>query len=140
MTNFIFNLCNITILLFWGLIIFLPKFHFTLKIIKFPWVPIIIGVFYSYFIILSGALIDFDFTSLEGILELFKKATPESAAAGWLHYLAFDFWVGCWIVRHSQKNELNHGIIVLPLLGTLMLGPVGLILYGMIFLFNNLKK
>jgi len=32
-----------------------------------------------------------DFSSLEGIVSLFKKATPESAAAGWLHYLALIF-------------------------------------------------
>jgi len=140
LTNFIFSLCNILILFFWFLIIFFPKFSFTVKILKFPWVPIFIGFFYSYFIILSGVFRDFDFTSLEGITELFKKATPESAAAGWLHYLAFDFWVACWIVRHSQKKELSHGLIILPLLGTFMLGPVGLILYAMIFLFKNSKK
>ena len=53
-----------------------------------------------------------DFSSLEGIVSLFKKATPESAAAGWLHYLAFDFWVGTWIIKHSRKRKISHKIIV----------------------------
>jgi hypothetical protein len=92
-----------------------------------------ISFFYSYFIIISGGLAEADFSSLEGILVLFQNATPESAAAGWLHYLAFDFWVGTWIVRHSQKNQIKHGYIVLPLLCTFMLGPVGIMVYSLIY-------
>jgi hypothetical protein len=75
-----------------------------------------------------------DFSSLEGIVTLFRKATPESAAAGWLHYLAFDFWVGTWIIRHSRKKKISHKIIILPLLFTFMLGPVGILVYSIILL------
>ena len=75
-----------------------------------------------------------DFSSLEGIVTLFKKATPESAAAGWLHYLAFDFWVGTWIIKHSRKRKISHKIIVLPLLFTFMLGPVGVLIYSLFLL------
>ena len=70
-----------------------------------------------------------DFSSLEGVLSLFHQATPEAAAAGWMHYLAFDFWVGCWVLRDAQEKQLPHGLIVLPLLFTLMMGPVGILLY-----------
>ena len=65
---------------------------------SYPWLPLILSTFYLYFILLSGGLLEADFSSLEGIVHLFKKATPASAAAGWLHYLAFDFWVGVWII------------------------------------------
>ena len=75
-----------------------------------------------------------DFSSLNGIVTLFKKATPESAAAGWLHYLAFDFWVGTWIIKHSRKEEISNKIIVLPLLFTFILGPVGILFYSLILL------
>ena len=57
-------------------------------------------------------LMEADFSSLEGIVSLFQKATAESAAAGWLHYLAFDFWVGVWIVKHSRKLGISHKIVV----------------------------
>ena len=74
-------------------------------------------------------LAEADFSSLEGVLILFHQATPEAAAAGWMHYLAFDFWVGCWVLRDAQEKQLPHGLIVLPLLFTLMMGPVGILLY-----------
>ena len=83
---------------------------------------------------------DADFSSLEGILNLFKEATPESAAAGWLHYLAFDFWVGTWIIRHSQKNEIKHLHIIFPLLLTFMLGPVGILAYSVVYFSKKLRK
>ena len=88
---------------------------------------------YSYFIVVSGGLVEADFSSLEGIVSLFKNTTPESAAAGWLHYLAFDFWAGTWIIRHSRKNEISHLVIILPLLCTFMLGPVGIMIYSLLF-------
>ena len=75
-----------------------------------------------------------DFSSLNGIVTLFKNATPESAAAGWLHYLAFDFWVGTWIIKHSREEKISNKIIVLPLLLTFILGPVGILAYSMILL------
>ena len=79
-----------------------------------------------------------DFSSLNGILDLFLNATPESAAAGWLHYLAFDFWVATWIIRHSQKNMIKHIFIIAPLLFTFILGPVGILTYSMVY-FGNKK-
>ena len=75
-----------------------------------------------------------DFSSLNGIVTLFKKATPESAAAGWLHYLAFDFWGGTWIIKHSRKEKISNKIIVIPLLFTFTLGPVGILVYSLILL------
>ena len=84
---------------------------------------------------------DADFSHLfKGILKLFKEATAESAAAGWLHYLAFDFWVGTWIIRNSQKNEIKHLYIIFPLLLTFMLGPVGILAYSIVYFSKKLKK
>src|SRR6056300_846184 len=99
MTTLFFNLCNTLILVAWAAILFFPKSKVSKLLISFP-----------------------------GIVFLFKNATPESAAAGWLHYLAFDFWVGTWMIRHSQKFQIKHILIVLPLLCTFMLGPIGILI------------
>ena len=133
MTMILFNICNTSILIFWTAILFFPKTSLSRAIIDFPWVPLAISFFYIYFIILSGGLKSADFSSLEGIVKLFKESTPESAAAGWLHYLAFDFWVGTWIIRHSQKHSINHFLIIVPLLFTFMLGPTGILTYSLIY-------
>lgn len=134
MTTLIFNFCNILILLAWGTIIVLPKQKLSKVLISFPWIPLGLSFFYVYFIFISGGIMEADFSTLDGIVSLFKKATPESAAAGWLHYLAFDFWVGTWIIKHSQKRKISHKIIVLPLLFTFMLGPVGILIYSLLLL------
>ena len=141
MTELLFNICNITILIVWAAILFFPRTSFSKLLISFPWIPLGISFLYIYFIIISGGLADADFSSLDGILSLFKKATPESAAAGWLHYLAFDFWVATWIIRHSQKQEIKHIFIIVPLLFTFMMGPVGILIYSIVYFGNKkLKK
>ena len=133
MTTILFDVCNLIILLVWGLVLFFPRQKISENLISYPWVPLGISFFYSYFIVVSGGLVEADFSSLEGIVSLFKNTTPESAAAGWLHYLAFDFWVGTCIIRHSRKNEIAHLAIILPLLCTFMLGPVGIMIYSLLF-------
>ena len=134
MTTLIFNFCNILILIAWGAIIISPQKKISRILISYPWIPLTLSFFYIYFIIISGGLMEADFSSLNGIVTLFKNATPESAAAGWLHYLAFDFWVGTWIIKHSRKEKISNKIIVLPLLLTFILGPVGILAYSMILL------
>jgi len=54
---------------------------------------------------------------------------PEAVIAGWLHYLVFDLFVGAWEVRDAQKRGINHWLVVPCLFFTLILGPVGLLLY-----------
>ena len=132
MTELLFNICNITILVVWTAILFFPRTSFSKLLISFPWIPLGISFLYIYFIIIAGGLADADFSSLDGIVSLFKKATPESAAAGWLHYLAFDFWMGAWILKNSKKILIPHIFIILPLLFTFMLGPVGVLTYVII--------
>ena len=140
MTNILFTICNTSILFAWASVLFFPKSILSKYLISFPWVPLLLSFFYIYFLVFSGGIMDADFSSLKGILKLFKEATPESAAAGWLHYLAFDFWVGTWIIRNSQKNEIKHLYIILPLLFTFMLGPVGILAYSVVYFSKKLKK
>ena len=43
------------------------------------------------------------FGSLADVATLFGK--PELLLAGWIHYLAFDLFIGAWEVRDAQRNE-----------------------------------
>jgi hypothetical protein len=129
----IFNIFNSGIIVFWVLLLVFPQRGFTQKIIVYPWIPLVIAMGYLYFLSTATGTFSTDFTSLGGLTEMFQNANPRGVAAGWLHYLAFDFWVGTWIVRHSQKNQIKHGYIVLPLLCTFMLGPVGIMVYSLIY-------
>ena len=128
-TELLFTIANTAILIAWLPLLLAPKWSFTKQLLGFSYVPFILSFFYLFFLLNDGGLAEADFSSLAGILELYRNATPEAAAAGWMHYLAFDYWVGCWMLRDAQKKAVPHLLIVVPLLCTFMLGPVGIMLY-----------
>jgi hypothetical protein len=133
----IFNIYNIGILIFWLFLLVSPKSKLTQKITDFPWIPLLIAFGYIYFLGTSDSIFSVDFSSLSGLTEMFQNSNPRGVAAGWLHYLAFDFWVGCWILRDSQKKDVKHAFIIFPMLCTFMLGPVGIIIYTLVLLFQK---
>ena len=100
----LFTIANTAILLAWLPLFVFPKKQFTQTLIKYPYVPFVLSFFYLYFLVMDGGLGEADFSSLEGDFGSLHQATPEAAAAGWMHYLAFDFWVGCWLLRDTQKG------------------------------------
>ncbi|MEO1043225.1 MAG: ABA4-like family protein [Pseudomonadota bacterium] len=67
------------------------------------------------------------FSSLASVMALLSN--PWSALIGWAHFLAFDLFVGAWIVRDARVSRVPHILILVPLFFTLMAGPVGLLLY-----------
>lgn len=70
------------------------------------------------------------FGSLAAVRELF--AVPGLLAAGWLHYLAFDLFVGAWIAERAAALGLPH-LVLLPLLAlTFLFGPAGLLAYALV--------
>tara|TARA_A100001011_G_scaffold146218_1_gene154303 strand:+ start:2409 stop:2840 length:432 start_codon:yes stop_codon:yes gene_type:complete len=133
----IFNIYNTGILIFWSLLLFFPKNKLTQKITDYPWVPLVIAFGYIYFLSSSNDIFSVDFSSLSGLTDMFRNSNPRGVAAGWLHYLAFDFWMGCWILRDSQKKGIKHVFIIFPMLCTFMLGPIGIIIYTLVLLFNK---
>lgn len=67
------------------------------------------------------------FGSLEEVQALF--AVPGLLVAGWLHYLAFDLFVGTWIARDGARRGLPHLALIPCLALTFLAGPAGLLLY-----------
>jgi hypothetical protein len=53
----------------------------------------------------------------------------------WTHFLAMNLFCGGWIVKDSQKLDINKILISLPLLITYFIGPIGLTLYWVIRIF-----
>ena len=56
-------------------------------------------------------------------------SVPWAVTIGWIHYLAFDLFVGCWELRDSQKKGIPHWVMLPCLFLTFMLGPTGLVVY-----------
>jgi hypothetical protein len=67
------------------------------------------------------------FNSLSNVMLLFTDRWL--VLAGWVHYLAFDLFIGSWQVRDARRNGVSF-IVVLPCLAvTVLFGPIGLLLY-----------
>lgn len=65
------------------------------------------------------------FDSLANVQLLF---TSEWAAlAGWIHYLAFDLYVGSRIAREVMERGLPRFLLLVLLPLTFMFGPIGLV-------------
>ena len=54
---------------------------------------------------------------------------PAGAATGWAHFLAFDLFVGRWVYLEARRSNTPWWISSPILFFTLMLGPVGFLLW-----------
>ena len=73
----------------------------------------------------SGA--PMDFSRLDGLAVAFSN--PSVMLVGWVHYLAFDLWVGAWEAEVAPKWGVPHWALVPCLFLTFLLGPMGLLLF-----------
>lgn len=90
-------------------------------------IPALLGIAYAALVATSFAGAEGGFSSLAGVRALFSS--DALLLAGWLHYLAFDLFVGAWEVRTARAEGIPH-LLVLPCLAlTFLFGPVGLLLF-----------
>ena len=67
------------------------------------------------------------FDSLAGVRLLLSS--PQALLAGWVHYLAFDLFIGSWQVEDAPASNIPHWLLLPCLALTFVAGPIGLLLY-----------
>jgi hypothetical protein len=67
------------------------------------------------------------FGSIAQVRALFD--VPGALVAGWVHYLAFDLFVGAWIAERAAALRVPHWQVVPVLILTFMFGPAGLLAF-----------
>lgn len=71
------------------------------------------------------------FSSLDGVASLFSSRGL--LLAGWIHYLAFDLWVGRWQVDTLATGPAFGWVVRISAIGCLLMtflfGPIGLLLF-----------
>ena len=124
----LFQLVNPLVLPGWALLILAPRWRWTQTIAAVA-LPILLAVVYlvTLALALGGGMGDGGFNSLAGVAALFRN--PLALLAGWIHYLAFDLFIGSWQVRDAARLGLSHWLVAPCLLLTFLFGPVGLLLY-----------
>jgi hypothetical protein len=122
----LFAIVNPLPLPMWLLLVVAPRWRHTLPLVRLVIVPLL-AIAYIVLIAARFGSSEGDFNSLAGVQALF--ADPHTLLAGWIHYLAFDLFVGSWIVEDALAREVPAWARILPLPLTLMFGPAGLLLY-----------
>jgi hypothetical protein len=123
----IFSIANFLAIAGWAGLILLPGRRWVTAGIAGLIIPVLLSVAYAGLVAAYWAGAEGSFSSLAGVATLFQ--TPGLLLAGWLHYLAFDLFIGAWQVRTAQAEAIRHLIIVPALVLTCLFGPVGLLLF-----------
>lgn len=90
-------------------------------------VPVLYAVVYIVLMATSWGTVEGGFGSLGELLPLY--ASPGLVVAGWLHYLAFDMFVGAWQLRETARHGLPRLLVLPCMVLTFLLAPVGLVLF-----------
>jgi hypothetical protein len=126
----LFSLASTLVLPGWLLLLLAPRWRFTARLVCAVVVPGLLALLYVALIAARWAGAEGGFSSLEDVRRLF--ADPYLLLAGWVHYLAFDLFVGAWEVRDAQRLGIPHLLVVPCLVLTFLFGPAGLLLYGIV--------
>ena len=111
----------------WAILILLPRRWPLLLALPRFLIPLGLSLLYAGLIAVHFASADGGFGSLAEVRALF--ADDHALLAGWVHYLAFDLFIGGWIAVRADAIGLPRLLQAPILVLTFMLGPVGLTLF-----------
>ena len=113
----------------WIGIVLLPKSDLVVKVIARLAIPGLMAVLYITLLATHwgdvpeggglGSINEMQlFFSVDGLM-----------VVGWMHFMAWDLFVGTWQVEDSQRHGIHHLMILPALAATFLVGPVGLLVY-----------
>ena len=123
----LFEIVNTAVLPGWLLLILAPRWVWTQRVASFL-LPL--GLALTYLFVLATHWGEGDgggFGSLAQVTRLFQS--PWILLGGWIHYLAFDLFIGAWETRDALSRGVPRSILFLSLPLTFLFGPVGLLIY-----------
>lgn len=124
-TDQIFNGANVFVLPFWALMILLPNWGVTQRVME-SYIPyIVLASLYLYLFVNSITPENAQSLSSPQLADIARAfADQKVMAAGWIHYLVMDLFVGRWIYWEGQQTGVwtIHSLVL-----CLFAGPLGLL-------------
>lgn len=128
-SNLLFQWANILVMPFWLLMILAPRWRVTARVMDSHLAPALPALVYAVLVI----------PSLSSLLPLLANpkpdvigallASPQGLAIAWLHFLAFDLFVGRFIWLRLKDAPLPTPALSVILVATLLFGPIGYLLF-----------
>ncbi|MTJ06483.1 ABA4-like family protein [Anabaena sp. UHCC 0204] len=121
----LFNVANLFVLPFWALMILLPNWNVTRKVMESYLPFVVLAAAYVYLFVISITPENAAALSNPQLADIAKFFSNETAAAtGWIHFLVMDLFVGRWIYWEGQKTNIwtIHSLAL-----CLFAGPMGVL-------------
>ena len=130
---------NFGVLPFWLILIFFPNSNLSKYFVTSIFPLLLLGGTYI-FVLYKSYLNSYNFINnfdlYFGFDELSDLFTEKSFLISfWIHFISINLFVGGWIVKDSQRLMINKILIILPLIFTYLIGPLGLFFYWLIRIF-----
>jgi hypothetical protein len=90
-------------------------------------IPLLMSLAYSALILAYWSGSTGGYSSLPDVMALFTD--PHVALAGWVHYLAFDLFVGAWAIRTARAAGIPHLLVLPHLVLIFLFGPAGFLTF-----------
>ena len=112
----------------WLVLAFTPKSNVAEALVYRAGLPLGFSVLYAVALATAGPVPGGGFGSIEQVRALF--ASDWALLAGWVHYLAFDLYIGGILSRKMDEQRFAPWLRLPILFMTFMFGPVGLLLHS----------
>ena len=119
----------------WAILLFLPRRPLLLTVVLYLGVGILSLTYVAALVAVMAGVTDpggaysdaVSFFTVEGLRAI--STTDAGVVIGWIHYLAFDLFIGLWIARDADAKQFSRIIQALVLVLVLLAGPAGLLLW-----------
>jgi hypothetical protein len=122
-----FQIANPIALLGWAALLLAPFAPRFVHMIAHVIIPMLMALAYSALMLAYWSGARGGYSSLPDVMALFTD--PHVALAGWVHYLAFDLFVGAWAVRAARAEGIPHLLVLPHLVLIFLFGPAGFLTF-----------
>lgn len=126
----LFQLANPLALLGWFALLASPFAPRVAQAVSGAAIPLLLALAYAGLVLAFWWEAPGGFGSLPEVQALFTH--PYIALAGWLHYLAFDLFLGAWEVRMARTDGIPHWAVIPCLVLTFLFGPAGFLAFAIL--------
>jgi hypothetical protein len=130
----LFSACNLIAMAGWILLLAFPSNRRATSVAGTV-IPLSLAAIYLALFALHARGSQGGFSSLAAVAQLFDNHWL--LLAGWVHYLAFDLFIGPWETRDAVARGVSRLWLAPCLVLTFMLGPIGLLCYHVVRAFDS---
>ncbi len=121
----IFSFAGVIAIVGWILLLFSPLMPKWSDRIAGTILPVFLSLVYFVLLIVPAYDSGGGFGTLAEVMDLFTY--EQAALAGWVHFLAFDLFIGAWVCRKARSERIPFWLVVPCLPVIFLFGPAGLL-------------